>query len=336
MSHNKYNIASAVDYALIDLHLHLDGSLSLATVKKLAQMQDIAIPEDDTLLLEKLQVSADCRDLNEYLEKFAFPVSLLQTKQALCEAAYRLAEELKEEGLLYAEIRFAPQLHTQKGLSQSEITAAVLEGLHKSDFRCALILCCMRGDQNLAENLETVRVAKEYLHQGVCAVDLAGAEALFPTHTFESVFSLTRKLNVPCTIHAGEADGPQSMYKAIEFGAKRIGHGVRSVQDKDLMALLADKKITLELCPTSNLNTHIFEDLSEYPIVQLMAAGVRVCLNTDNITVSNVTLRSEMQKIADTFNLDHSTLRTLALNAAEATFADEDTKAWLKAEIEKR
>ena len=118
MSHNKYNIASAVDYALIDLHLHLDGSLSLATVKKLAQMQDIAIPEDDDLLLEKLQVSADCRDLNEYLEKFAFPVSLLQTKQALCEAAYRLAEELKEEGLLYAEIRYAPQLHTQKGLSQ--------------------------------------------------------------------------------------------------------------------------------------------------------------------------------------------------------------------------
>ena len=160
----------------IDLHLHLDGSLSLASVKQLAAMQNIPLPQTDAEILHLLQVSPDCRDLNEYLEKFAFPCSLLQTEEGLSTAVYNLCEELHAQGLLYAEIRFAPQLHTEKGLTQAEITAAAIAGMQKSSFHANLILCCMRGNDNHAENLETIRTAKAYLGKGVCAADLAGAE----------------------------------------------------------------------------------------------------------------------------------------------------------------
>ena len=142
----KQTLAS--NYALIDLHLHLDGSLSLESVKELANLQNIAIPSDDTELTRRLQVSDDCRDLNEYLEKFSFPLTLLQTKEGIETAVYNLEQELKNQGLLYAEIRFAPQLHMQKGLTQTEVVEAAIKGLHRSDFHANLILCCMRGDQN--------------------------------------------------------------------------------------------------------------------------------------------------------------------------------------------
>ena len=326
----------AEDYALMDLHLHLDGSLSVAAVRELAEMQGIAVPEKDEELLPLLQVDADCRDLNEYLEKFDFTVSLLQTEEALSTAVYQLEKELKDLGMLYAEIRFAPQLHTQNGLSQEEVVAAVIEGMDRCDFRSNLILCCMRGDDNHEQNMETVQVAKEYLGKGVAAIDIAGAEALYPTENFEDLFLLAKQLDIPYTIHAGEADGPDSVYKALEFGAKRIGHGVRSVEDQELMQKLAEEDVTLELCPTSNLNTNIFESLDEYPLLELMEAGVKVTINSDNMVVSGTNVEAELQKLIDTFGLEKEQLQILAKNAVEASFADEETKDWLRAELEKR
>lgn len=323
----------AKDYALVDLHLHLDGSLSVDSVKELARMQAIEIPERDEELLAMLQVDADCKDLNKYLEKFDRTVALLQTKEALSTAVYNLKEELKEQGLLYAEIRFAPQLHTQKGLSQTEIVEAAVEGMNRSDFSSNLILCCMRGDDNHEQNLETVCVAKEYLGKGVCALDIAGAEALYPTKDFEDVFKLASELGVPYTIHAGEADGPQSVYKALEFGAKRIGHGVRSVEDEQLVQQLAEEGVDLELCPTSNLNTNIFDSLEEYPIRKYMEAGVKITINTDNMTVSGTNLETEFQKLIDTFSLKEGELKLLVKNAVEASFADEETKNQIYKEL---
>ena len=194
----------------------------------------------------------------------------------------------------------------------------------------------MRGEDNHAENLETVQVAKDYLGQGVCAVDLAGAEAVFPTENFEQLFRLAAELEVPYTIHAGEADGPQSVVTALEFGTKRIGHGVRSCENADLMKVLAQNGITLELCPTSNLNTNIFERLADYPLRELMQAGISVTVNTDNMTVSGTTLEQEFQALIDTFSLKEGELQQLVRNAAEASFADEQTKQWLISELEKR
>ena len=317
------------NYGLIDLHLHLDGSLSVKTVRELAQMQNMEVPADDAKLLEMLQVSKDCKDLNEYLEKFSFPCSLLQMKEAITLAVYNLLEELKEQGLLYAEIRFAPQLHTLKGLDQKAVVEAAVEGLYKSDMKANLILCCMRGDTNQKENLETLDVAEMFLGKGVCAVDLAGAEALYFTDAFKDLFAVADAKGLPRTIHAGEAMGPESVWSALEIGTKRIGHGVRSLEDCTLVRKLAEEGITLEMCPTSNLNTNMFPSIEEYPLRKLMDAGVKVTLNTDNMTVSGVTIRSEMEQVIETFRLTDEECRQLLCNAAEASFADENVKAWL-------
>ena len=327
---------NAHDYALFDLHLHLDGSLSIASVRELAALQDISIDKSDEELLPLLQVSPDCKDLNEYLEKFDFTCSLLQTKEALSTAVYNLKKELKDLGMLYAEIRFAPQLHMQNGLTQAEIVEAAIEGMNRCDFPSSLILCCMRGDTNHDQNIETVRMAKEYLGKGVAALDIAGAEALYPTDGFEDLFALAKELGIPYTIHAGEADGPSSVYRALEFGAKRIGHGVRSVEDAALIKKLADEQVTLELCPTSNLNTNIFETLAEYPLTKLMDAGVKVTINSDNMVVSGTNVQMEIQKLIDTFALSHEQLKTLVYNAVDASFADEQTKEYLRTELAKR
>ena len=327
---------TAKDCALIDLHLHLDGSLSLASVRRLAAMQQVALPESDRELLARLQISKDCKDLNEYLEKFMFPLSLMQTKASITTVVANLAEELRQQGLIYAEIRFAPQLHTDRGLTQAEVIEAAIAGLKQSDFHAGLILCCIRGRDNHPQNLETVRLAGDYLGKGVCAVDLAGAEALYPTADFHEEFALANALGLPLTIHAGEAAGPESISDALGFGARRIGHGVRSVEDDDLVRTLAQRGIALELCPTSNLNTRIFARMEDYPIRRLLKAGVRATVNTDNMTVSGVTLESEFQALMDACALTEDELEALVRNAAAASFADAAEKAWLNDEIDKR
>ena len=323
-------------YGLIDLHLHLDGSLSLENVRDLAQMQNITVEPDDRKLLKLLQVGPDCRDLNEYLEKFAFPGSLLQKPEAITRSVENLRRELKDQGLIYAEIRFAPQLHTLQGLDQRQVSQAAVAGLKSDGVKASLILCCMRGKDNHAENLETVRLTAEFLGKGVCATDLAGAEALFPNADFEDLFDLAKELGVPYTIHAGEADGPESVRKALEFGTKRLGHGVRSVEDPELMKILAQEGTTLEMCPTSNLNTNIFNSIEAYPLVRLMDAGIRVTLNTDNTMVSGVSLQSEWEKVMGAFHLTKEQILTIQKNGAEAVFGDESLKNWLLQEIDAR
>lgn len=314
---------------LVDLHLHLDGSLSLESVKELMRMQGIKNEQTDEELLKRLQVSEDCKDLNEYLEKFEYPLSLLQTEEALSFAVYKLMEELKSEGLIYAEIRFAPQLHTKKGMSQENAVAAAIRGLNRSSFDAGLILCCMRGNDNHAENMETIDVAEKYLGKGVIAIDLAGAEGIFPTKDFRDIFEVADGKNIPFTIHAGEADNPTSVEYALGFGAKRIGHGIRSIENPDTLKKLADSGVTLELCPTSNLNTNIYENINEYPIRKLMDAGVKVTINTDNMTVSGTDIKKELTMLAETFGFDEEDIRGFERNAVMASFASELLKGKL-------
>ena len=312
---------NAKKYAIIDLHLHLDGSMSLECARSLAKKQGIALP-DDKELLSRLRVSDDCRDLNEYLERFDLPLSLLQTAEAISESVERLCNELQSQGLIYAEIRFAPQLHLQKGLTQEEVVLAAIEGLNRSDFFASLILCCMRGADNREANIETVRLVKKYLGKGVCAVDLAGAEALFPNEGFVDVINYARSLSLPMTLHAGEALGADSVASAIELGADRIGHGVRSIENPKILKSLAEKKIPLELCPTSNLNTRVFDDLKDYPIRTFLESGVLITVNTDNMSVSATTLAEEYQRLADALELTEADLKKIALCSISATFLD--------------
>lgn len=306
------------------LHLHLDGSLRPETVAEW-------LSEDVEEVKRKLMVDTDCRDLNQYLEKFDLPGRVLQTKENIERATYELFEDLSKQNVIYAEVRFAPSKHLEGGLSYEEVIEAAIQGMNraKEEFGIEgnLILCCMRGDNNRGENLETVNVAKKYLQKGVCATDLAGAEALFKTENFEDIFEVARKNNIPFTIHAGEADGPESIKKALEFGAKRIGHGVRCIEDKQLMGKLAQEGIALEVCPISNLQTQAIQ--GEHPIEELYRKGISVTVSTDNNTVSNTDIFAEYEWILENTKLDVDDLVNMNLNAARNIFASPEIKAEL-------
>ena len=317
---------------LIDLHLHLDGSISVPMARRLAALDGRVLSEDDAALGKRLGVTADCRDLNEYLAKFDFTAELLETREQLSECMYLLQEELADLGYLYAEIRFAPQRHGARGLTQREAVEAVLEGLGRSCFEAGVILCCMRGDDTREANLETVRLAAEYLGQGVVALDLAGAEALFPTADYADVFALARELGVPFTIHAGEADGPESVYAALGFGAQRIGHGIRAIEDDALVERLAREGIALEMCPTSELQTSAIDDYAKFPLMSLLERGVCVTVNSDNMGVSVTDVRRELLLLAGIFGLTNDDIHLLLVNAARSAFAS----AALKEELVRR
>jgi len=322
---------------MIDLHLHLDGAISISSAKELAKLQDIEIPSSDAELEKLIRVSDDCKDLMEFLEKFAFPCSLLQTGSGIRKAVSNLLKELKEEGVIYAEIRFAPQLSTKKGLSQEAVVEAALEGLTeglKDSFVMAnLILCCMRGEGNEEKNRETVEVARKYLGRGVCALDLAGAESVYKTEEYEELFAYAELLDIPFTIHAGEADGPKSVWDAISYGACRIGHGVRSLEDEKLVEYLVKNEIPLEICPTSNINTAVFRNISEYPLRALMDAGLALTINTDDPSIEATSIKKEYQKLIDSFNLEKADVLKFLENAAKYSFASEKQREHMMQKI---
>lgn len=316
----------------IDLHLHLDGSISLKSARELAKIENVDLPESDNKLKKLLRVSPDCRNLNEYLEKFELTCRLMQSEKSVFLAVYNLCNELKELGYIYAEIRFAPQKHCEKHMTQKQAVEAAIEGIKKSGFNAQLILCCMRdGRDNSCENIETVNITAEYLGKGVCACDLAGAEALFPNENYGYIFEIARGLNIPFTIHSGEALGAESIELALDMGAKRIGHGVRSAENIKVAKRLAENKVPIEVCPTSNVNTCVYEKISDVPIKYLMDMGVIVTVNSDNMSVSDTDVKKELCKIG--FGI--ADIKKLILNSAQSAFADEDTKNMLKSIINK-
>ncbi len=255
-------------------------------------------------------------------------------------ASYELGRRLAAQGLLYAEIRFAPQLHTRKGLTQRQAVQAVCSGLKKAgeagdgSFFAQTILCCMRGAED-EENRETVRAAGQLWGMGVCALDLAGAEGLYPTENYRELFRYAASLDIPFTIHAGEAAGPQSIRAALSFGAKRVGHGVRCVEDPLLPRILAEQGVPLELCPTSNLQTKAVKSLEAFPLRSLLKQGVCVTLNTDNMTVSGVTLDGEY-RLMERLGLTREEKAVLLRNGAEAAFLPREEKRTLLERIRER
>lgn len=322
---------------MIDLHLHLDGAISLNSARELATLQDISIPENDNALEQMMRVSPDCRNLNDFLEKFSFPLSLLQTPEGISLAVHNLCEELKAQNVIYAEIRFAPQRSCDKGMTQDQVVEAAIAGLKRSTLRANLILCCMRGDitpENEALNRETIRLAAKYIGKGVCGVDLAGAEALFPTKDFGNIFSYARELNLPFEIHAGEADGPESVHHALDFGANRIGHGVRSIEDPSLVKELSTKQIPLLICPTSNLQTCIVPKIDDLPIRMFLNAGIPIVISSDDPSIEGTNIRNEWEKVITAFRLTKEEVRRMMLNAVNACFCSADLKQELKKEIE--
>ena len=204
------------------LHLHLDGSLRPETVYKWLKQKGENVTLEE--VRNALMVSKNCRDLNEYLEKFDLPSKVLQTAEHIEQATYELFEDLAKQNVIYAEVRFAPSKHTVNGLDYDEILKASIKGMEKAKEKFGiegnLILCCMRGEDNTISNLQTLAVAKKYLGRGVCAVDLAGAEALYPTSNFEDIFKIAREYGIPFTIHAGEAARSKKYQKRIKIWNK--------------------------------------------------------------------------------------------------------------------
>lgn len=311
---------------LIELHLHLDGSLRPETVWELAKEQGIRLPAKTLEEVRfQMEVPEDCRTLDEYLERFDLPLMVLQQADALERVAFELTEDLAKEGVTYAEIRFAPQLSIKGGLTQDEVVEAAIRGAKRGmeaypQIRVGLILCCMRGDSNEALNLQTVETARSYLGDVVCAVDIAGAEALFPTENFRSVFNKVREYRLPMTIHAGEAAGPDSIRAALSFGTKRIGHGVTCVEDPELVKQLIAEGIVLEVCVTSNYQTQAVPSVHSHPIRRLFDAGVHVTVNSDNMTCSKTNILREIGILKDVFGFTEEEIDTLQRYAWDGRF----------------
>ena len=335
----------------VEIHLHLDGSLRPETVLQwiidekdykalgLKSKDELLNADRNELLIKTkkaLMVKKGCRDLNEYLEKFDLPCRKLQTENHITQATYELFVDLSKQNVIYAEVRFAPSKHRKKGLDYDKIVRAAIKGMNMAKEKCSingsLILCAMRGD-NLEDNLETIKVAKEFLGKGVSAVDLAGAEAVFPTSDYEDVFKEASNLNIPFTIHAGEAAGADSVKKALDFGAKRIGHGVRCLEDLDLVDYLVKNQIILEVCPISNLQTKATGE--EHPIEELYKKGLKVTVNTDNNTVSNTDIINEYIWVLEHTKLNFDDLKQMNINAVNGLFnITEKEKEKLIKEIE--
>ena len=302
----------------VELHLHLDGSIRPSTISELLNI-------DLNNALHLSTINTNKNTLKEYLNKFDIPLKLMQTKENLLRVSKELAEDLIKDNVIYAEIRFAPNKHLEQGLKLEEIIDAVLKGLSLIPLKTNLILCMMRED-SFEKNLEIIKIAKKYLNKGVVAIDLAGNEAMYPVNNYQKLFEIAKKENIPFTIHAGEADNATSVINAINLGAKRIGHGVRAIENNNVLKLIKEKHITLEICPKSNLDTNIFKKLEDHPIKKMYDMGLKVTINTDNRTVSNISLSTTYELLNKTFNFNDEDFIRMNEYAIQSAFISEFEK----------
>ncbi|MEM7324548.1 MAG: adenosine deaminase [Actinomycetota bacterium] len=317
------------------LHDHLDGSMRPATVVELAREQGYTnLPTEDVDDLAKwFTRGADRRNLELYLETFAHTVGVTQTRDGLMRAAAESAEDMAADGIVYAEIRFAPELHTNSGLTLDEVVDAVVEGFRVgSAGREITIGTLVTAMRTAARSYEIAELALRHRDNGVVGFDIAGAEAGHPPSRHLDAFQLCMRESFPITIHAGEAFGLPSIAEALNYcGANRLGHGVRIVDDISvdddghatlgrLAAWVRDRRVPLEMCPTSNVNTGAAPSIVEHPIGLLRRLRFRVTVNTDNRLMSDVTLSDEFIKLAEAFGYSLSDMEWLTLNAMKSAF----------------
>lgn len=323
----------------VDLHLHLDGCVKPESMLDWAAELGVELPANDPAgLLPYMQVSEDCASLVDYLAKFSFVLPFLQTAEALERCAYEVVERAAGDNCLYIEVRFAPLLHTERGLTADDAILAVIQGLQSGErrfgVRARAIAISMR--HHLPErNLEVIHAAARHFGRGLVAVDLAGDEAGYPPQLFREVFELARGYGLPITIHAGEAGGADNVLEAIDrLGALRIGHGVRARENPAVLDRIRKLGIPLELCPTSNIQTKAVAGWDDYPIRDYIQSGIVVTINTDNPTVSGTSMTEDCRKIAEHFGLGPADIVRLMENAIEAAFLEESEKEALRAEFQ--
>lgn len=318
------------------LHDHLDGGLRPQTVVELAEeygYKDLPTTDVHELGLW-FNKGAKRNDLVLYLETFAHTGGVMQHRDAIERVAYECAQDLAADHVVYAEVRFAPELHTEGGLTLDEVVEAVLAGFEKgsagTDLTIYAILDAMR---QAARSYEIAELAIKFRDQAVVGFDIAGPEAGFPPTRHLDAFQLVNRENFHATIHAGEAFGLPSIWEAVQFcGAERLGHGVRLVDDIEigedgeatlgqLATYIRDRRIPLEVCPTSNVNTGIAKTIADHPIGMLRRLRFRVTINTDNRLMSDTSMTREMVACHDAFGWGLDDMQWLTVNAVKSAFA---------------
>jgi len=327
------------------LHDHLDGGVRPATVLDLARECGHVLPADDVESLAAwFAQAADSGSLELYLETFAHTVGVMQTRESLVRVASECAQDLGADGVVYAEVRFAPELHTAQGLSLDDIVTAVLDGFRLGSevsaaaghpIRVGTLLTAMR---TAARSTEIAELVVKFRDDGVVGFDIAGAEAGFPPTRHLDAFEYLRRENEHFTIHAGEAFGLPSIWEALQWcGADRLGHGVRIIDDIDvaedgsvslgrLAAYVRDKRIPLELCPTSNVQTGAAPSIAEHPIGLLARLRFRVTVNTDNRLMSSTSMTQEFTALSEAFGWGLAEMQWLTVNAMKSAFVPYDER----------
>ena len=323
------------------LHDHLDGGLRAETVIELAdEFGYQGLPTNDPAELALwMRRGADRKDLVLYLETFAHTVGVMQTSAAIHRVARECAEDLAADGVVYAEVRFAPELHTEQGLSMDEVLEAVTSGFADGSAGTSLtIRTICSAMRHLDKSLEVSQLAVSWRDRGVVGFDIAGPENGFPPDDHSLAFQYAQRENFHYTIHAGEAYGPPSIWKALQWcSAERLGHGVRIVDDITigddgeahlgrLAHYIRDRRIPLEVCPSSNLHTGVVDDLADHPIKLFKDLRFRVTLNTDNRLMSDVSMTSEMQNMVDVFGWNLADMQWLTVNAMKSAFLPFDER----------
>jgi adenosine deaminase len=308
-----------------DLHCHLDGSMRLATILDLAQRQGVKQPADDEQgLARAIHKGERCRDLVEYLKAFDITCSVLQTEEALERVAFELGEDAAAENVWHLEVRYAPVLHTRRGLPLARINDAVLAGLsrasRKHEMSFGVILCGIRN-MDPRDSYRLAELAVAYKGRGVVAFDLAGGEAGNPAKDHADSFSLVLDNNMNTTVHAGEAYGPASIKQALHHcGAHRIGHGTRLGEDGNLLSYVTDRRIPLEVCLSSNYQTSVVDDISHHPLRLFFDVGVRVSLNTDNRLITDTTVTEELWLAHEKLGFTLEELKVLIVQGFKSAF----------------
>jgi len=326
----------------VELHDHLDGGLRIQTILELAEEYDVKLPSNDPQELHDWFIrGCKQKSLKLYLEPFSVTTKVMQTQKALKRVAFEAVQDLAKENVCYAEIRFAPILHIQGGLSLEQVVQAVLDGLDQgkrhTGMPTGLILCAMRN-QSPVVSKTIAELAVAFADRGVVGFDLAGDEIGYPPKKHLDAFQFIRNKNFNITIHAGEAFGVESIWQAIQLcGAHRIGHGVRLVEDMGLQGsrieemgslanFILDRRIPMEMCLTSNVGTGAAKDYASHPFPIFFRNKFRVFLSSDNRLMSDTNLTKEMELAVQYYNLSLRDLEKITINAMKSAFIHHDQK----------
>lgn len=317
--------------AKIELHCHLDGSLRKESVLEEIKLQKLDLKSITPENIDNyLQVPKNSASLIDYLKMFDLPLKVLQTKEAIERFTYEVYEDAFNENIVYLELRFAPILHTNGGLSLEQVIKSAIKGLNraKKEFNIygGLILCCMKNFTKEAA-VETIKAGKKYLNKGVCGLDLAGPENEGFAYKFIDAMNLAKEYGYSITVHAGEAASAQNVLDSIELlHAKRIGHGVRSIESRAICEKIKSSNIFLEICPSSNIQTKAVVSIENHPLINFFEENLLFSINTDNRTVSTTNLVNEYEITAKLIDMNIDDYKKMYYNTVGAIFASDNVK----------